>query len=121
LALLESSFKSGDEFAAKDATEYTYRQEEGIAGMDPAGVIGRKTTGWNQTMQVGMEQQVLTPAVQHGKETDLCPEMLGVGGDLEQSLGRGVEQQIVEDLLVDQGQRGEMMRDREDDVDIGNG
>lgn len=118
MALLESSFKSGDELAAKDATEYAHREEEGIAGMDPAGVIRRKTSGRNQTMEMRMEQQVLTPTVQHGQETDVCAEMLGVGGDLEQGLGRGVEQQVVEDLLVDQGQLREMMRHREDDVDI---
>jgi hypothetical protein len=119
--LLESSLESGDELSTKDPTEYAHRQEEGIAGVDPAGVIGRKTSGRNQAMQMRMEQQVLTPTVQHGEETDLCAEMFGVGGDLEQSLGRGVKQQVVEDLLVDQGQMREMMRRGEDDVDIGNG
>ena len=121
MALLESSFKSGDELTAKDATEHAYGQEEGIAGMDPACVVRGKTSGRNQTMQVRMEQQVLTPTVQHGKETDLCAEMFGVGGDLEQGLGSGVEQQVVEDLLVDQGQMREMMGQREDDVDIRDG
>jgi len=120
LALLESSFQSGDELAAKDATEYAHREEEGIAGMDPAGVIGRKTSGRNQTMQMRMEQQVLPPTVQHGQEADLCAEMFRIGGNLEQSLGGSVEQQVIEDLLVDQGQMREMMRHREDDVGIGN-
>ena len=118
MALLESSLESVNELAAKDATEYAHRQEEWIAGMDPAGVVGGNTSGRNQTMEMRMEQQVLTPTVQHGKETDLCAEMFGVGGDLEQGLGSGVEQQVVEDLLVDQRQMREMMRHREDDVDI---
>jgi hypothetical protein len=39
-----------------------------------------------------MEQQVLTPTVQHGKETPLCPEMFEISCDLEQGLGHGVEQ-----------------------------
>jgi len=101
LALLKSSFEKIDELAAKDTTEYFHGQEEGIAGVDPVGVVGRKTSGRNDTMQVRMEQQVLTPTVQHGKETDVCAEMFGVGGDLEQGLGRSVKQQVVEDLLVD--------------------
>jgi len=88
LALLESSLESVDELAAKDPTEYAHRQEEGIARMDPARMVGGKTSGRNQTMEMRMEQQVLTPTVQHGKETDLCAEMYGVGGDLEQGLGR---------------------------------
>jgi len=120
LALLESSFNSVDELAAKDATEYLHRQEEGIGRMDPTRVVGGKTSGRNQTMQVRMEQQVLTPTVQHGKETDVCAEMFGVGRDLEQSLGGGVEQQVVEDLLVDQAQMTEMMGHGEDDVEIRN-
>jgi hypothetical protein len=118
LALLKSSLESVDELATKDPTEYAHRQEEGIAGMDPAGVVGGKTSGRNQTMEMRMEQQVLTPTVQHGQEPDVCAEMLGVGGDLEQGLGSGVEQQVVEDLLIDQGQLREMMRHSEDDVDI---
>jgi hypothetical protein len=51
-------------------------------------MVGRKICGGNQTMQARMEQQVLTPTVQHGKETDLCAEMLGVGRDLEQGSRR---------------------------------
>ncbi|HJY87587.1 MAG TPA: hypothetical protein VKE24_12185 [Candidatus Acidoferrales bacterium] len=118
MALLESSFKSGDELAAKDATEHAYRQEEGITGVDPTSAVRGETAGRNQTVDMRMEQQVLTPTVEHGKETDLCAEMFGVGRDLEQSLGSGVEQQVIEDLLVDQGQMHEMMRYREHDVDI---
>jgi hypothetical protein len=33
-------------------------------------------------MGMRMEQQVLTPTVQHRQETDLCAEMFGVGRDL---------------------------------------
>ena len=118
LALLESSLESGDELTAKDAAEHAHRQEEGIARVDPARVVGRKPSGGNQTMQVRMEQQVLTPTVQHGKEADLSAEMFGIRRNLEQGLGGGVEQKIVEDLLVDQRQTPEMMRDGEDDVTI---
>ena len=112
--------ESVDELTAKDTAENFHGQEEGIAGMNPTGVVGRQTPGWNHTMQVRMKQQVLTPTVQHGKETDVCAEMFGVGGDLEQGLGRGVKQQVVEDLFIDQGQMREMMRHGEDDVDIRN-
>jgi hypothetical protein len=39
-----------------------------------------------------MEQQVLPPTVPDGKETDVCAEMFGGGGDLEQGVGGSVEQ-----------------------------
>jgi len=52
-------------------------------------------------MEVRMKQQVLSPTVQHGEKADLGAQMFGVGSDLQQSLGSGVEQQVIEDLLVD--------------------
>ena len=60
LALLKSSLESGDELATEDTTEYAHWQEEGIAGMDPAGVVGGKTTGGNQTMEMRMETPTRT-------------------------------------------------------------
>lgn len=120
LLLLESEFESVDELAAKDTAEHFHGEEEGIAGMDPAVVVGGKTSGRNQTVQVRMEQHVLSPTMQHSKETDVCAEMLGISGNLEQGLGGGMKQQVVEDLFIDQSQMREMMRHGEDDVDIRN-
>jgi len=65
LALLESPLESDDELAAKDPTEYADGQEEGVAGMNPAGVIRGKTSSGDYTMEVGMKPQVLSPTVQH--------------------------------------------------------
>ena len=47
--------------------------------------------------------------------------MLGIACHFEQRLGTGLEQQIVEELLVLQGQRGEPVRKSEDHVHIGSG
>ena len=100
MALLESSFKSGDELAAKDATEYAHWKEEGIAGMDPTGVIGGKTSGGNHTMQVRMMEQVLAPGVEHDEKADLGAQVLGISGDGEQSFRRGPEQDAIELSLI---------------------
>ena len=40
------------------------------------------------------------PGVEHGGEADAGAEMLGVGGDGDQRLGRGLEQEAVDDGLV---------------------
>jgi len=48
--------------------------------------------------------KILAPGVEHTQETDLCAKMLRVGGNLQQSCGAGVEQEVVDDLLVLQGQ-----------------
>jgi hypothetical protein len=42
----------GDEFAAEDAAEHVAWQEEVVARMNPAVVIGGKTSGWDYAMDV---------------------------------------------------------------------
>jgi hypothetical protein len=44
--------------------------------------------------------------------------MFGVGGDLQQGLRAGAEQEVIKDLLVHQYQLRKLVR--EDDMDIGN-
>ncbi len=56
--------------------------------------------------------------MQHGEETDLGAEMLGVGGDGAQRLGGGVEEQAVDERLVLIGDGGNGLRQREDDVKV---
>ena len=63
--------------------------------------------------------QGLTPGVQHGDEADLGAEMLGIGGDRAQRLGRGLEQDGVDRRLVLEGDLGDLGRQREDDVEVG--
>ena len=51
--------------------------------------------------------QVLAPGVEDGQEADLGAEVLGVGGDLPQGLGGGLEQEAVDRRRVLQGDRAE--------------
>jgi len=44
-----------------------------------------------------------------------------ISGHLEQGLGTGAEQEVIEDLLVLQRQWGELVRESEDNMDIGDG
>src|ERR1017187_1974908 len=45
--------------------------------------------------------------------------MFGVGSDLQQSRGAGAEQEIVSHLLVLESQRGDLVRQGEDDMYVG--
>jgi hypothetical protein len=72
-------------------------------------------------MQMGMVFEFLTPGMEHAEEADFGAEMTGITGDFEQRLSTGPEQEIVNDLLVLQGQRGEPTRKGEDDMDVGGG
>ena len=66
-----------------------------------------------------MMLQVLAPGVQHGDQPDLGAEMLGIGGDDAQRLGRRLEQDAVDDGLVLEGDLGDRRRHGEDDVEVG--
>jgi hypothetical protein len=72
-------------------------------------------------MQMGMMFQLLIPTVEYAEEADFGAQMAGITGDFEQRLSTGPEQEIVDDLLVLQGQWGEPPRKGEDDMDVGGG
>ena len=61
-----------------------------------------------------------SPGVQHGGEPDARAEMLGVGCNGDQGLGRDLEQQVIDDRLVVIGDVGDRSRQGEDDMEVGN-
>jgi hypothetical protein len=119
LAVVEGLPESGDKLAAENTTQHLSGEEEAIAGVDPALVIGGEATGRDHVMDMGMMFQLLIPTVEHPEEADFGAEMTGIARHFEQRLGAGPEQEIVDDLLVLQGQRGEPPRKGEDDMDVG--
>ena len=96
--------QTGDEFTAKDAAQYFHRQEEGIARLDPALLIGRQTARGDYAVDMRMHLKILSPGVQDAEEADLGAEMFGIGGDFEQSRGAGAEQEIINNPFVVQSQ-----------------
>ena len=98
----------------------TGRKKESARG-DPAGVIGSETAGGEYAVDMRMKQQSLIPGMEHAEEADLRAEVPGIAGDLEQSLGTGMEQQVVDHLLVLQGEWGQFARQREDHMHIAGG
>ena len=105
---------------AKQARQHAHGQEEPRPAGDPARAVGRDATARHDAMEVGMIVKVLAPAVQHRDEADLGAEMLGIGGDRAQRLGRRPEQDGVDHRLVLEGDRGDLGRQREHHVEIGN-
>ena len=61
------------------------------------------------------------PAVEHGGKADAGAEMPGIGGDGEQRLGCRAEQQVVDHRLVVIGDRGDLGRQGEDQVEVADG
>ena len=69
-------------------------------------------------MQVGMKEQILSPTVQYREEADLGAQMLGIGRDGGQGLGRGSEQNAVDEIFVLVSNSRDLFGEREDDVKI---
>src|SRR5208282_1560097 len=57
--------------------------------------------------------------MQNGKEANVCPQVARISGYLLQGLGAGAKQEVIEDLLVLQRQWGELVRQSEDNMDVG--
>ncbi len=65
-----------------------------------------------------VQQEVLSPRVKYGEETDLSPEVLGVRRDGCQSLGCSTEENAVDHVLVLICDPGNLLWDREYNVKI---
>ena len=63
-------------------------------------------------------EQVLAPGVEHGEKANLGAQVLGIGGDGEQGLGRGPEQDAIELSLILIGDSGNLFRHGKDHVEV---
>ena len=66
-------------------------------------------------------KQGLAPSMKNGEEAEFRAEMFGIGGDRAQGFGRGVEQDVVDRSLVVKGESGDLLRQREDDMEVRDG
>jgi hypothetical protein len=65
-----------------------------------------------------MKLQALVPAMEHVEEAYLGAEMPGIASDFKQSICAGVEEQVIDEPLVLQGERAQFARQREDGMDV---
>ncbi len=70
-------------------------------------------------MRVHLE--ILPPCMQHAKKTDLGSKMFIIGGNLKQGRRTAMKQEIVDNLLVVEGQPAQLMGNGEDHMDIFDG
>src|SRR5258707_6228287 len=100
------------EFAAKDCTEHLDGKKEIVAWFDPVRAIGGQPSGRHHAVYMRVKFEFLSPAVQHAEEADFSTEMLGITSDFQKRFRTGAQQEIVDDRLVLQDQRGSMTRKR---------
>ena len=109
--------QSMDEFAAKDLRQSANGKEKlaFIFRLQPLIVNGQTAAGDNE-MKMEMFPQLSTPGVQNSEKTDLGAKVLGVAAELEKGRAGGIEEDIVNRLLVVSGDRMEFVREGEDYV-----
>lgn len=110
------------EIAEKQSTKQRRQDGNGQQVIRPAGnpscAIRGNAAARNHAMQMRMEGKRLAPGVKHCEESDLCAQMLGISRDGTQRLAGSPEQNVVDDLLVLQGNGGDGLRYSEDNVKI---
>jgi hypothetical protein len=62
--------------------------------------IRSNTAGGKYTVDVRMKLQSLIPGVEHAEEAYLGPKMPWIASDLQQGLGAGMKEQVVNQPLV---------------------
>jgi hypothetical protein len=67
---------------------------------------------------MGVVAEILSPSVKHREKTDLGAEMPAIGGDGAQRLGGRVKQDSVDRAGILEGDRGDLVGNGEDDVEI---
>ncbi len=121
LVLVEGGLQSGDELAAKDATEHLDREEEPVARRDPACMVESEAARGGHAVDVRMMLEPLVPGMEHAEEADLRAEVAGIASDLQQGCGTGLEEQVVDDALVLEREWSEFTRQGEDEVHVAGG
>jgi len=121
LALREKLLQSSAELAAEDSAQCVNRQEEAARGIDPSGTVESQSAGGNDVVDMGMMLKVLSPGMQYAEESDIGSEVLGIASQFEHGRGAGSIEQIVEQTLVLENKRGQIMRQRKDEVEVRHG
>jgi len=103
----------------EQAGQHPHRQQKAGLAVHPARAVERDPAARHNHMDMRVVGHCRAPAMQHGGGADPRAEMLGIGGDREQCLGGRAEQEIVDDCFVLVGDRGDLGRQREDDMEIG--
>ena len=98
---------------AEQAREHAHRQEEAGPARHPALAVERDAAARHDHVDVRVMGQRRAPGMEHRGDADAGAEVLGVGGDRDQGLGRGLEQEVVDDGLVLVGDIGDGRRQRE--------
>ena len=84
----------GQEEPPEQARQHPHRQQKAGLAAHPARAVERYPAARHNHMDVRVVGHCRAPAVEHGGGADASAEVLGIGGDRQQCLGGGAEQQV---------------------------
>ena len=86
--------------------------------MHPPRAVAGETARGHDAVHVRVVQEGLPPGVEHAEKAECGAEVLRRPGDLEERRRTRLEEQVVDDALVVQGQPREGVREGEDNVGV---
>jgi hypothetical protein len=100
IIFFEGIFEKVQELAFEQCRDHPDRDEKTFAARDPAAPVGGESTPGDNTMEVGMVHEVLTPGMEDTDHSYGCTEMFWVLCEFCECLGGRAKKQIVQDPLV---------------------
>jgi hypothetical protein len=118
---LEASFEKVEELASEQRRHHPDRNEKPFAARDPAGFVGGESASGDNTMEVGMVHEVLTPRMENTDDAYRCTETFGVVCKCCECFEDRTEKKVIHELAVHGDQEIEFRREGEDDMEVFNG
>lgn len=93
------------ELAAEQLAQHFHGQEILASAGDPTLAVERQTAAGDDTVQMRMKAQLLSPGVQDRRDADLRAQAMGIDAQRQKRRRRGLEQKLVQPPLVMQDKR----------------
>lgn len=105
------------EDAFEDLGQGTYRDEERLPGGQPS-VLLRDSSRWDKAVDMGMIVQSPGPGVKDGEDAQCATDKARISGELQERLGCGTHEDVVDLDLMAACRVVELMRQGKDDVEV---
>jgi len=120
LLRLQGLLQLREQLAAEQALQREHRYQEARTCGVPL-LLCIEPAGADEAVHMRMATQRATPGVQGHEQAGGGPQVPRIGTQLQQALACAIEQQLVEPGAVELPQRDELVRQGEDDVEVGAG
>ena len=118
LAVLVRTLHAGEILGPKDGRQRADGKQKRRSPADPPRALRRQGTTGDQAVQMQVLRERLSPRVQDGGDSDRAAEMPRIASEGEQRVGGRAEEQRVDHPRIALRERVEIVRQREDDVEI---